>query len=495
MEIYKNISALVNYSIKNNLLESGDRVYVINRLLDLLGLEEYKEYNVEINAKYTSELLEPIIEYALAEGIIKVNTTTYRDIFDAKIMDILMDRPTSVISKFQRNFDISPRLATDEYYRMSVNSNYIRKDRTDKNIIYKVDTEYGNMDITINISKPEKDPKDIAFSRNKKSNYPSCLLCVENEGYSGTVSHPARGNHRIIPIELDGREWFFQYSPYVYYNEHCIIFDKNHVSMVISGETFNLMMDFVSKFKHYFVGSNSDLPIVGGSILNHNHFQGGSYNFPMAEALSEKKYEKWEVLGVKVERIKWPMSVIRITGKDYKSVAVCSTKIFEAWKCYNDESVGIISCTGGVRHNTITPIARYRNGFYECDVVLRNNRTDDEHPTGIFHLREELHHIKKENIGLIEVMGLAVLPGRLVGELEFCKDYILTGNKDNINNFKIHLPWVENMKNKYQFTKENIDEIFKLEIGRKFAEGLEDCGVFKRDNSGMKAFDRFVESL
>lgn len=495
MEICKHISALINYAIKKNLLDQEDRVYGINRLLDLLDLDEYVEHNIDTYSEYTATLLEPILDYAGEKGLINPNTTTFRDLFDAKIMDCVMPRPSTVRESFQRNLAIEPSLATSEYYEMSVNSNYIRKDRTDKNVVYKVDTEYGKMDITINLSKPEKDPKDIIAAKNQKSSYPSCLLCVENEGYRGTSSHPGRANHRIIPIELNSKKWFFQYSPYVYYNEHCIIFDSEHIPMVIGESTFELMLDFVSKFKHYFVGSNADLPIVGGSILSHNHFQGGNYSFPMAESIAEKDYDKWEILGVKVQRVKWPMSVIRISGKDFKTVAKLSNKVFESWKNYSDETVGIVSHSGKERHNTVTPIARFKDGVYECDVVLRNNKTDETHPMGIFHPYEEIHHIKKENIGLIEVMGLAVLPARLITELELSKAYILNDDKSNLDKLEIHLPWLNDIKNKYSFTQENIDGILKDEVGKKFAKGLEHCGVFKRDEKGLAAFDRFIENL
>lgn len=495
MEIYKHISALVNYAIDNHMLREDDRIYSINRILDLLNLDSYVEYYVRKEVVYPSELLDPILDYAAEKGIIQPNTITFRDIFDAKIMDCIMDRPYTVREKFFKDYDKDPYLATSEYYKLAVNSNYIRKNRTDKNVIFKVGTDYGAMDITINVSKPEKDPRDIAAAKNVKSDYPSCLLCAENEGYKGTVSHPGRANHRIIPVELAGKQWFFQYSPYVYYNEHCIIFDKEHVPMVISKTTFNLMLEFVSKFKHYFVGSNADLPIVGGSILAHNHFQGGNYEFAMAKAKTEKQYDKWQILGVKVERVKWPLSTIRISGKDWRTVADCSYKVFEAWKNYSDEEEDILSETNGESHNTVTPIARYKNGMYECDIVLRNNRTSSEYPLGIFHPHNDIHHIKRENIGLIEVMGLAVLPARLVKELELVKEYILNGKIEDEYLIEHHISWVESMKERYNFNDKNIDDIIHHEVGSKFAKGLEHCGVFKRNHKGMTAFDKFVESI
>ncbi|RKD22166.1 galactose-1-phosphate uridylyltransferase [Caminicella sporogenes] len=496
--IFKEIKRLVNYGIANRLLCEEDKIYAVNRILDILNLDEYKDVEIESeNLENPQPILDNILDYAYEQGILSHNTITYRDLFDTKIMDCLLPRPSEVIRKFYEEYKKSPELATKNYYNMSKASNYIRTERTNKNIRWKVKTDFGELDITINLSKPEKDPKAIAAAKNlKSSSYPKCLLCKENEGYAGRVNHPARQNHRIIPLILNNEEWFLQFSPYVYYNEHAIVFKGTHEPMKISKTTFERLLEFVEKFPHYFIGSNADLPIVGGSILSHDHFQGGNYVFPMEKAPLIKQVSIRGFEDVDVGIVKWPLSVIRMRSEKRERLSELGGRILSTWRQYNDESVDIISHTNGEPHNTITPIARYRDNKFELDLVLRNNRTSDEYPFGIFHPHEDVHHIKKENIGLIEVMGLAVLPARLKHELELLKD-CLSGNK-NISEYEElnkHLKWFKYLKSKYENTDMDFDYILKMEVGKVFERILIDAGVFKQDEMGLKAFERFINSL
>ena len=412
-------------------------------------------------------------------------------------MNCLMPRPSEVIAQFNKQYDLAPQTATDFYYKFNIASNYIRKTRIDKNIAWKTQTEYGDLDITINLSKPEKDPRDIAKAKLiKSSSYPQCLLCKENEGFAGHINHPARQTHRIIPIQLQKKAWFLQYSPYTYYNEHCIILNSEHVPMKISRTTFVNLVDFLDLFPHYFAGSNADLPIVGGSILSHDHYQGGRYTFAMDKAIVEQEYKIPGFEKVSVGRVKWPMSVLRLHSNDAQQIVDLAVKILDLWRIYSDADAAILAESDGEKHNTITPIARKRDGAYEFDLVLRNNRTTKEHPMGLFHPHAEVQHIKKENIGLIEVLGLAILPARLKEEIELLRTELLKGTSDvsNIESIKKHADWYQDLRLKYpQFTETTIDGILKIEIGLKFMQVLTHAGVFKRDNHGLKAFDAFVQ--
>ena len=501
--ITENIATLVNYGIAAGLVDEADRIYTTNRLLELFELEEYDEPAGEaVNDPSTfdlEKLLGEMLEYALEIGLLIDDSVVYRDLFDTKIMGILMPRPSEVISKFKKLYDEKgAKAATDWYYAFSQNTDYIRRYRIARDMKWKADTAYGEMDITINLSKPEKDPKAIAAAKNaKQSGYPKCQLCMENEGYSGRVNHPARQNHRIIPIEIQGNKWGFQYSPYVYYNEHCIVFNSKHIPMKIEHNTFVKLFNFVEQYPHYFVGSNADLPIVGGSILSHDHFQGGNYEFAMAKAPVEKEFCVKGFDDVKAGIVKWPMSVIRLSHKDYNRIVELADVILEKWRGYTDEAAFIFANTDGEPHNTITPIARKRGENYELDLVLRNNITTEEHPLGVYHPHAELHHIKKENIGLIEVMGLAVLPSRLKTELEQLADAILA--KEDIRQNEVlekHADWVEEFLPKYDsISKDNVMDIIKKEVGIVFEKVLEHAGVYKRNEEGMEAFQRFIDSL
>ena len=410
----------------------------------------------------------------------------------------MVKRPSEVIKEFWSNYNVSPVKATDYYYKFSRDTDYIRRYRVKKDLKWKTSTEYGDIDITINLSKPEKDPKAIAQAKlQKQSSYPKCLLCKENEGYAGRINHPARSTHRIIPITLDNSQWYMQYSPYVYYNEHCIVFNGEHTPMVIDSSTFRKLFDFIKMFPHYIIGSNADLPIVGGSILTHEHFQGGRYNFGLNKADVEEKFSISGYENVECGIVKWPMSVIRLTGEDTDSLIKLSEHILEKWRNYTDEDSFIFAETDGERHSTITPIVFTKNGKYVIDLVLRNNITTEEHPLGVFHPHKNLHHIKKENIGLIEVMGLAVLPSRLKNEMAMLKDAILTGKDiSGIEEISKHTEWVNEFTEKYSsINEENIDEILHKEIGEVFLNVLKDAGVFKRNESGKKAFKKFIETL
>lgn len=489
------ISELVSYGIEKGLVAEADQTYTINRLLELFGLDSYSP--VEKERRQLSEILSDMTDYAVEKGFIAEDTITYRDLFDAKIMGLLTPPPSVVREKFQKLYDKKPEYATDFYYRFSQDTNYIRKDRIAKDKKWKADTPYGEIDITINLSKPEKDPRDIARAATQvKNDYPKCLLCAENEGYAGTLSHPARQNHRILPLNLDGQKYYMQYSPYVYYNEHCIVFNEKHTPMKIDEAVFIKLLDFIRQFPHYTLGSNADLPIVGGSILSHDHFQGGAYTFAMAKAPYESMFQLPGFEDVTAGTIKWPMSVIRLQSSNARSIVKASDYILQKWRGYTDEAAFIFSETDGIPHNTITPIARMKGELYEMDLVLRNNITTEDRPWGVYHPVEKLHHIKKENIGLIEVMGLAVLPARLQKEMGILAQAIVEGkNVHDIEEIKIHGDWVDEWKDSYEITKENIEEIIQKEIGTCFVQVLECAGVYKRTKEGFEAFKRFLSIL
>ncbi len=492
----ENIKRLVQYGIDAGLTPECERIYTTNLLLELFHEDDYEE--VEVNGeKELEEILGELLDEACSRGIIE-NSVVYRDLFDTKMMNCLMPRPAQVQETFWKKYEESPEAATDYYYKLSQDSDYIRRYRVKKDWKWTVDSPYGEIDITINLSKPEKDPKAIAAAKNAKaSSYPKCLLCVENEGYAGRVNHPARENHRIMPITVNDSAWGFQYSPYVYYNEHCIVFNGKHTPMKIEKETFMKLFDFVKLFPHYFLGSNADLPIVGGSILSHDHFQGGHYTFAMAKAPIEKHFEVKGFEDVESGIVKWPLSVIRLRSKDEKRLIELGTHILDAWRGYTDEEAFVFVETDGEPHNTITPIARKVGEIYELDLTLRNNITTEEHPLGLYHPHAEYHNIKKENIGLIEVMGLAVLPSRLKQELETLAEYIVEG-KDISENEMIekHTKWVEKFLPKYDtITKENVMDILKEEVGIVFTKVLEDAGVYKCTEEGRTAFARFLNTL
>ena len=505
------VKKLVAYALKTELIEKEDIIYAVNSLLIILGQDSAEFEIAEIeklsdgidratidDGTFLEGVLKELDDYAAANGLIENDSVVYRDLFDTKLMGVLTERPSAVIKKFNEKYKESPQAATDFYYNFSRNTDYIRRYRISKDMKWTAETEYGDLDITINLSKPEKDPKAIAAARNaKQSGYPKCQLCWENEGYSGRVDHPARENHRIIPVTIQNSKWGFQYSPYVYYNEHCIVFNSKHIPMKIEHDTFCKLFDFVKQFPHYFVGSNADLPIVGGSILSHDHFQGGHYTFAMAKAPVERTFTVPGFEDIESGIVKWPMSVIRLSAKDSDRVIELADVILNKWRSYTDEAAFIFAETDGTPHNTITPIARKRGENFELDLVLRNNITTDEHPLGVYHPHAQLHHIKKENIGLIEVMGLAVLPARLKKEMADLKEAILNGadlRADEV--LEKHADWVDQFKTKYDsINKDNIDEIIQKEIGEVFMHVLEDAGVYKRTPEGQAAFDRFVSSL
>lgn len=496
--INREINRLINFALQKGLISEEDRIYSINMLLGTLNLNEFEEENIDETLDNPTEILENILDYAVSKNMIE-NSTTERDLFDTKVMNCVMPRPSEVINTFSKLYKEDPKHATDYYFDLSIASNYIRKERTDKNIVWKTSTPYGDLDITINLSKPEKDPKEIAKAKlQKASSYPKCLLCKENEGFYGNLNHPARQTHRIIPLNLNDTKWFLQYSPYTYYNEHCIVLNSEHIPMKINRTTFENLLGFVEQFPHYFVGSNADLPIVGGSILSHDHYQGGRYTFAMENALLEKSYVIPGYEKVTVGRLKWPMSVVRLVSDNKDNLLNLADHILSTWRKYSDATVDILSNTNNEPHNTITPIARYKNNKYELDLVLRNNRTSEKYPLGLFHPHEEVHHIKKENIGLIEVMGLAVLPARLKNELNIIKNALLDGEKDISTNEIVskHAKWYNYIINKYSsFTEDTIMEILKEEVGLKFQEVLTHAGVFKRDEKGLEAFDKFIKTL
>lgn len=497
------ISALAQYAVDRGLIEENERIYSINMLLDVLKLDEYNPCDDEDKVIALSSDLEAILQfiddYAYDRGLIEENSVVYRDLFDTRVMNCFVRRPSEVIRIFNEKYAVSPKEATDFYYEYSKNSDYIRTYRIAKDIKWVYESEYGDIDITINMSKPEKDPKAIAAARNaKQSSYPKCLLCVENEGYAGRINHPARENHRIIPIRILGKEWGFQYSPYVYYNEHCIVLNREHTPMTINREVFEKLFDFIRQFPHYVIATNADLPIVGGSILSHEHFQGGNYSFAMSRAVIEKKVVFKGFEDVEAGILKWPMSVIRIRSTSQERLVDLADKILGAWREYTDEEAFIFAKTNGEPHNTITPAARFANGKYELDLALRNNITTEERPLGVYHPRNEYHHIKKENIGGIEVMGLAILPSRIKSEMELLARCIIEG-KDirSFDELLKHADWAEEFIPKYEgkINKENVDEILKAEIGKVFVKVLEDAGVFKRDKKGREYFMKFIESV
>lgn len=489
------INRLLNFALQHGLMDASDRVYAGNLLINLLKLDSFTLEHIAESLSVPDEILEKMLAYAAEQGIIE-NTANQRDLFDTALMNCVMPRPSEVIAKFKANYAKSPELATDEYYKMSIASNYIRKARIDKNVIWQTATEYGDLDITINLSKPEKDPRDIAKAKLvKASGYPKCLLCRENEGFAGNANHPARQNHRLIPLELHGKSWFLQYSPYTYYNEHCIVLNSEHVPMKISRTTFENLLDFVTLLPHYFAGSNADLPIVGGSILSHDHYQGGHYTFAMAKAAEEKSYSFAKFPEVQVGKIKWPMSALRLTSENRQQLTDLAEYILNTWRAYSDESVDILAYSGDVPHNTITPICRRQGSAYQLDLVLRNNRTNEENPLGIFHPHADVHHIKKENIGLIEVMGLAVLPPRLKSNMEKIRLSLIDGRKSIADDkeLSVHAAWYEEIKAAHpEASEDNAEQIVKDEIGKVFMRVLTDAGVFKRDKKGMAAFDKFV---
>lgn len=497
------ISALAQYAVDRGLIEENERIYSINMLLDVLKLDEYNPCDDEDKVIALSSDLEAILQfiddYAYDRGLIEENSVVYRDLFDTRVMNCFVRRPSEVIRIFNEKYAVSPKEATDFYYEYSKNSDYIRTYRIAKDIKWVYESEYGDIDITINMSKPEKDPKAIAAARNaKQSSYPKCLLCVENEGYAGRINHPARENHRIIPIRILGKEWGFQYSPYVYYNEHCIVLNREHTPMTINREVFEKLFDFIRQFPHYVIATNADLPIVGGSILSHEHFQGGNYSFAMSRAVIEKEVVFKGFEDVEAGILKWPMSVIRIRSTSQERLVDLADKILGAWREYTDEEAFIFAKTNGEPHNTITPAARFANGKYELDLALRNNITTEERPLGVYHPRNEYHHIKKENIGGIEVMGLAILPSRIKSEMELLARCITEG-KDirSFDELLKHADWAEEFIPKYEgkINEENVDEILKAEIGKVFVKVLEDAGVFKRDKKGREYFMKFIESV
>lgn len=487
------VQQLVEKALEAQLMEHDDKIYARNQVLSLLHLTDFKEVEPEKNLSIP-DLLDKIVDYACEQGIIG-DLFDEKEIFSSKIMNCFMARPSSVNQLFYEKYKQDPQEATHYFYELSKNSNYIQMNRIRKNIEYKVETKYGELDITINLSKPEKDPRSIAAERAAvKNEYPKCLLCIENEGYAGRIGHPARSNHRMIRMNLLDENWYLQYSPYVYYNEHCIVLSEKHADMKISRMTFMRLLSFVEQFPHYFLGSNADIPIVGGSILSHEHYQGGNYEFAMAKAESDWTFEMTGIPNVECAVVKWPMSVIRLRSGKMEDLVEAADHILVKWKNYSDEAVGITAWTGETPHNTITPIARKKGDLFELDLVLRNNRTSDEHPLGIFHPHSDVHHIKKENIGLIEVMGLAVLPARLKTELNEVENFIL-GKEATVADH--HLNWAVEVRDRYQAVADeaNVELLVREEVGNKFLKCLEDAGVFKWNEEGAAGFRRFIESL
>ncbi|MDF2858073.1 MAG: galactose-phosphate uridylyltransferase [Neobacillus sp.] len=489
--IYENLAGLTQKAIETDLISAADQIYARNQALHLLGLEAFPDSPIEPINDTIPNLLENIIAIAIERGVI-ADVFDEKEILAANIMNCFVARPSVINATFNEKYKISPTEATDYFYKLSVNSNYIQMNRIKKNISYKVDTPYGEMDITINLSKPEKDPEQIKREREMKQtyNYPKCLLCKENEGYTGRTGYPARANHRIINIPLMNENWYLQYSPYVYYNEHSILFSEEHRDMKIDRNAFERLLTFTNKFPHYFIGSNADLPIVGGSILTHDHYQAGRYEFAMTQATDSFSFQLEAFPEIKASVVKWPMSVIRLKGSKLDSLVSAADHILQTWRGYTDESANVMAFTGDTPHNTITPIARNREGIFEIDLVLRNNRTTDEHPLGIFHPHADVHHIKKENIGLIEVMGLAVLPPRLKDELNEMSEF-LQGNTTQVADY--HQEWANQLKAKYGTLSDfqQAETILQKELGDKFVRVLEDAGVLKE----RQAFERFINTL
>lgn len=498
MDLQKDIKKLVTYGLDKKLIMLEDEIYTINQYLEVFRLDEYEDPDIEGEEIILPEILDRLTDTAYDRYIIKSDDIVTRDLFDTKLMGILTPKPSQVIKEFRTYYEESPKKATEFFYEFSQDTNYIRRDRVKKDMKWKVNSPYGDIDITINLSKPEKDPKAIAAAKNaKQSSYPKCQLCMENEGYAGRMNHPARQNHRIMPLVINDSKWGFQYSPYVYYNEHCIVFNGQHVPMKIDKAAFTKLFDFVKQFPHYFLGSNADLPIVGGSILTHDHFQGGHYEFAMERAAIEKEFVIPGYEDVKAGIVHWPLSVIRIQCKDEKRLIELADYILKKWRGYTDEEAYIFAETDGEPHNTITPIARKKGDMYELDLTLRNNITTKECPLGLYHPHNEYHHIKKENIGLIEVMGLAVLPSRLKAEMEHLSECLVKGEDvSQYEDLKKHAPWVDEIKEKYEdINEENVEDILKEEIGQVFVKVLEDAGVYKCTEEGRKAFDRFIATL
>lgn len=494
MNINTAVKSLVRYAIDNEMIEKWDEIWAINTVCQALNMDSFEDCEAE-NAEL-EDILASILDYAVENGLCE-DSVVYRDLFDTKIMGLLTPRPSEVISKFQFLYIRDKKSATDYYYKLCQDSDYIRRYRIKNDLKWITKTEYGDIDITINLSKPEKDPKAIAAAlKMKATSYPKCLLCKENEGYMGRINHPARQNHRIIPMTLGGENFFMQYSPYVYYNEHCIVFNAEHTPMKIDKSAFTKLLDFVERFPHYFVGSNADLPIVGGSILTHEHFQGGNYEFAMAKAPIETKVTFSGFEDIQAGIVKWPMSVIRIKGTDKARLVELADKVLTTWRGYTDKDSFIYAETEGTPHNTITPIARMRNGQFELDLVLRNNITTEDCPLGYYHPHPEYHHIKKENIGLIEVMGLAVLPSRLKNEMAVLGKAMVNGEDISANEtIASHKEWAEMIMQKYDINEDNIDDILKKEIGIVFTSILGQCGVYSRDEEGKAGFLRFIESV
>lgn len=494
MNIYQVVQQLIEKAISLELIERCDEVYVRNQIIDLLATSDFVQIDSAFGDATLPDLLEELVQYACQQGVVS-ELFDEQEILAAKIMNCFILLPSAINERFHNKYKISPQQATDYFYKLSRDSNYIQTKRISNNINYKAATEYGQMDITINLAKPEKNSQDIMKEKKLKStSYPQCLLCAENEGYAGRIGHPARSNHRLVRLELLGEQWYLQYSPYVYYNEHCIVFAKEHREMKLDRTTFLRLLTFVEQIPHYFIGSNADLPIVGGSILSHDHYQGGHYEFAMEKAAAEFSFSLKRFPTVQCILIKWPLSVIRLRGKNIVDIAAVADHILDCWRQYSDPSVAILAASRDVPHNTLTPIARQCNGLFEMDLALRNNRTTEEYPLGIFHPHQDVQHIKKENIGLIEVMGLAVLPARLKLELQEVAEYVL-GHDVQIHEY--HLAWAEYLKEKYnhQVNRSNIREIIRIETAAKFTRVLEDAGVFKRNELGNKAFKRFLAIL
>ena len=496
-KVYAAIGALMNYAISRGLAEEADRHYLVNALLEKLGLDDYETVG-DVPFQGLDDILDTLVDYAAEQGLLKSESITGRDLFDTALMGVVTPRPSEVIRTFRSLYGESPEKATDWFYKFSQDTNYIRATRVAKDIRWSVPSEFGDIDISINLSKPEKDPRDIAAAKTaKQSAYPKCQLCLENEGYAGRMDHPARQNHRIIPVTINESHWGFQYSPYVYYNEHCIVLNGEHVPMKIDRAAFRKLFDFVGQFPHYFLGSNADLPIVGGSILSHDHFQGGRYEFAMAKAPYESKFTVPGYEDVEAGIVHWPLSVIRLRGEDDGRIIDLADHILQAWRGYTDEAAFIFAETDGEPHNTITPIARKRDGKFELDLALRNNITSDECPLGVYHPHAEYHHIKKENIGLIEVMGLAILPARLKTEMALLAE-CLTGDKklEDYPELEQHAEWAKDIAaRRADLNKDNVDDILKEEIGHVFVHVLEDAGVYKCTDEGRAAFRRFIATL
>ena len=506
MTVFDNINRLAAYGLKAELIKKEDLIFVKNQLLAALALDGFENAEQaaaipDVEISDLEDILKEILDYAVEKKLTGGDSIVYRDLFDAKLMALLADRPSNIIARFNSLYEKSPKEATDWFYKFSQDTDYIRRYRICRDVKWLSKTEYGDMDITINLSKPEKDPKAIAAAKNAKTvGYPSCLLCKENEGYSGRLNHPARGNHRIIPLELAGEKWFFQYSPYVYYNEHCIVFNSEHTPMLISHKTFERLLDFVTKFPHYNLGSNADLPIVGGSILTHDHFQGGAYEFPMAKASILKKLSIPGFEDVEAGIVKWPMSVLRLNCADKNRIIELADHVLSAWRDYTDKAAFIFAETDGEKHNTLNPIVRRRGDLYEMDLVLRNNITTAEHPLGVYHPHAELHHIKKENIGLSEVMGLAILPSRLKTEFKELAQAIMDGRDIRTDEaLAKHADWLDELRVKYDSfngkNKDAIIEIIKKETGIVFSKVLEHAGVYKCNEDGLAAFERFIAAI